>query len=336
LTALFLFQALLGELLDHEYPATQLLYSHFLNLPNVYVQMTPPAVLLATVLTISGFNRTNELTAMYALGHGISRIVSTIIAMVFILCCFTLVLQDRVLPLLYKKRTTYYWREMKGRTDFYLDIKQNKIWYRSGSLIYNLRAFDTHTRTILGMSVYTFDDKFHLVQVVDADRAEYTSGGWKLRDGTVTIFIEEDPFPINQSFKEKDLVINETPKDFLEIEKEVDSLRIKELWGYINRTRDTGLDTKSYEVKLHSRFSLSFIPLVMCLLGVPFSTRSRREGGLALDLLVCLCITFCYWIFYSIGLSLGTNGALVPWMAAWLPTAVFAMVAAVLVTRKNG
>lgn len=335
LTALYVFQALLGELLDAEYSADKILVYNLLNLPQIFVQMTPPAVLLSTVLTISGLNRTNELTACYSIGFGLSRVVSVILSIVFIISCFTLVMQDRILPPLYKKRTTYYWRDMKGKTDFFLDVKQNKIWYRSKNLIYNLQTFDNATKTIHGMVVYSFDENFRLVQVIDANRAQFTPSGWKLMDGTVTVFPDDDPFPMNQKFEEKDLVIAETPKDFQEIEKEVEALRLKELFRYIRKVEETGTDTKSYLVKFHSRISLSFIPLVMCILGVPFSTRSRREGGLAKDLSLCLGVTFFYWLFYSVGLSLGTNGALPAWLAAWMPSGVFAVLAAVLVSRKQ-
>jgi lipopolysaccharide export system permease protein len=139
---------------------------------------------------------------------------------------------------------------------------------------------------------------------------------------------------LTQHFKEKELQIPETPKDFQEIDKEVDGLRLLELSKYITRMKNAGADTKAYEVKLQSRYSLSFIPIVMCFLGVPFSIRSRREEGTAKDLTICLGLTFLYWLFYSIGLSLGTNGALPPFIAAWLPSAVFAVLAAVLLRRK--
>jgi lipopolysaccharide export system permease protein len=56
---------------------------------------------------------------------------------------------------------------------------------------------------------------------------------------------------------------------------------------------------------------------------------------MARDLGLCLAITFFYWMFYSIGLSLGTNGALPPWVAAWLPSVVFAALAIVLLARKK-
>ncbi|MGK5082308.1 LPS export ABC transporter permease LptG [Bdellovibrionota bacterium FG-1] len=335
LTALFMFQALLGDLLDHSYRAEQVLFYHLLDLPQVLVQMAPPAVLMGTVMTLSGLSRTNELTACMAIGVGVSRLVSLILSMVLIISCFMLVIQDRIMPPTFRKQTTYKHRVMDKKTDFFLDIKQDKIWYRSQNLIYNLQSFDPKAKTIYGMAVYTFDKSFQLVQVVDAERAEYSPQGWRLMNGTLSVFTQEDPFPVTERFKEKTLQINETPKDFQEIEKEVKGLRLKELYHYIQRVKAAGADTKRYEVDFHSRISLSFIPLVMCFLGVPFSLRGRREGSLSKDLGLCLGVTFFYWLFYSIGLSLGTNGALPPWLAAWLPSTIFVALAVTLIARQR-
>jgi lipopolysaccharide export system permease protein len=335
LGGIFFFQAVMGQFLEREFSARQILYYRLLELPQILVQMTPPAVLLATVLTLSGLGRTNELIACFSLGVGLQRIMMMVASLVFIICCMVLILEDRILPPTYRKRTVYYWRDMKRRPDFFLDIKQDKIWYRSRNLIYNLQRFDPKSKTIHGMAVYQFDDAFNLTQLVEADSAEFRPNGWELRDGTVTQFLAEDPFPRTQPFAAKELLIAETPTDFQEIEKEVDGLRLRELWRYIGRMREAGADTKAYEVKFHSRISLSFIPLVMCALGVPFSGRNRRQGGAAKDFGLCLGVTFFYWLFYSVGLSLGTNGALPPWLAAWLPSSIFVALAATLIARRN-
>lgn len=334
LAVILLVQTLLSELMDRTYTSSQVIYYRLLFFPEMLVQMTPPGVLIATVITLSGLNRTNELTACYSIGIGIGRIVLVIASLVFMVSCILLVMQDRVLPQLYRKRTQYYWINMKNRQDFFLDVRKDKIWYRSNNLIYNLKSYDLRTRTIYGMSVYTFDDDFSLLQVVNASKALFTPEGWKLMDGSITIF-KEDGFPHSATFLEKNLMLTETPTDFQEIEKEVEGLRLKELLAYIQRTKVSGVDTKSYEVKFHSKLSLSLIPLVMGALGVPFSIRNRREGGVARDLGMCFGVTFFYWLFYSVGLSLGTNGALPPWLAAWLPSAVFAAIALVLIARRQ-
>lgn len=335
MSVLFLVQGMFSDLYDHNYLISQILIYHWLNFPLILVQMAPPAVLLATVLSLSNLARTQELVACYAIGIGLKRIMFLIVTVVILTALGILFMQDRVLPHVFRVRTNYKWRVMEKRTDFFLDIKRDKVWYRSKNMIYNLQRFDAQSKTIFGMSVYTFDDHFNLIQTVAAERAEYSPKGWKLLKGIVTVFSPDNPFPLTQNFNEKDMQISETPKDFQEIEKEVDGLRLGELKQYIGRIKSAGADTKSYEVKYHSRISLSFIPLVMCFLAVPFSVGSRREGGMAKDLGICLVVTFFYWLFYSVGLSLGTNGALPPWLAAWLPSSIFVVLAATLIARKR-
>lgn len=335
MSILFQFQSMFTDLYNHTYTLEQLLYYHWLNFPQIVVQMTPTSVLLATVLTLAGLARTQELVACYSIGIGLKRLVALIGSIVLLLSCLILVAEDRILPPIYRTRTNFYWREMQKRPDFFLDFRRDKIWYRSKNMIYNLQRFDNESKTIHGMSIYTFDDHFDLIQVIGAEKAEFSSKNWKLMNGTVTVFSSDNPFPLTQSFTEKEMMIAETPKDFQEIEKEVDGLRLKELYQYIARIRSAGADTKSYEVKLHSRISLSFIPLVMCFLAIPFSITRGREGGTAKDLGLCLAATFFYWLFYSVGLSLGSNGALPPWLAAWLPSIIFVALAATLIARKQ-
>jgi len=63
----FIFSGLIGELVDHAYPPQQILWDHLLSLPDVLVMMVPPSTILATVLTLSGLTRTNELVACFFL-----------------------------------------------------------------------------------------------------------------------------------------------------------------------------------------------------------------------------------------------------------------------------
>lgn len=328
-------QAMIAELMEQPFPAVQILWRGVLDLPAVFLQMAPPAVLAGTVMTLAGFSRSGELVAFFSVGFGKRRILANLASVVFVLSCVLLVFQDRISPLFAQKKTAYYWHVMKKRPDFFLDVKRDKIWYRSKNVIFNLRSFDSGSRTIHGMSVYTLDEGFQLVQLVDARRGVYTPKGWKLKDGTVTIFDSANEFPLSQRFAEKDLFITETPRDFQEIEKEVDTLRLRELSAYIDRTRAAGTNTRTFEVKLHSRVAMCFIPVVMCLLGVPFSMGNRRSGGMARDLGLALMVTFFYWLFYSISLSLGVNGALHPVVAAWLPSGIFLLVAGALMLRKS-
>ena len=320
---------------DAEVSPMVLLKYGLYQLPQIFCQMVPPAAMLGTTVTLSLLNRKNELTAIHASGIGLGHISGLIFGAIFIACCVTLIMYDRVVPPLARQRTSYYWKVIKGRNDFSLDIKTTKIWYRSKNYIYNLRVYDKSTSTIQGIGIYFFDNRFHLAQHIEAQTAKYDEKKltWELFDGMLTIFPEDNSFPLSKHFDSKSLSLPETPKDFLEIEKQVDTLRLKDLWAFIRRNKEAGLDTKVYEVDLHSRLAVSFIPLIMGILAIPFSVRPKRQGGLGKDLATAIGWIFSYWLLFSLSLSLGKSGAIIPWLAVWGPCVLFFVAAIFLLIR---
>jgi lipopolysaccharide export system permease protein len=138
---------------------------------------------------------------------------------------------------------------------------------------------------------------------------------------------------VTEEFRQRPLLIKEGPVDFKMIEREAERLRIKDLIRYIRSNKESGIDSRAFEVKLHSRFSLSVIPVIMFLLAVPFAISRARDGRTGRDLMIAFAITFFYWLGYSVSLSMGQNGMLPPVLAAWLPTLVFGGLAMVLLKR---
>lgn len=338
LTALVMTEQFLTKLAEGGFPPSQIATHHFMGTLSMLVQLSPPCAMIATILTISALNRSNELVACYSIGVGLRQIMAVVASTSFIFCCLNLVLQDRIIPPMTKKMVGYYWREMRQRFDFYVDVRKDKIWYRSQNTIYNIRTIDSKTNEVYGMSVYLLTPEFELEKVVDAEKASFRDGKWELTSGTLTTFEGKKGVPAGtpqtRSFKRMALQIEETPTDFVEIEKDVDGLRIRELFTYIEKMKRTGADVREYLVKAHSRISLSFIPIIMSLLAIPFATGRRRQGGIAKDLGLSLALTFAYWLMYSITLTMGKHGVLPAVVAAWLPSAVFLALAAFLGYRK--
>jgi lipopolysaccharide export system permease protein len=333
LAGLFFFQSIITQLND--YALNQLLIFSFYDIPKTLVMVSPPAALVATLLTLSNLSKTNELIACYSIGISIEQIVWVILPIVFIMCCASLVVQDRIIPVFAVKQNIFYQREIKKRQDFFLDVKQEKIWYRSGNMIYNLRTFDPKIDQISGIGVYAFTDDFVLKELIQANSATFQGGGWVLTDGKVTRFEEKTGYPIVENFKSRGLNIKETPKEFKEIELEGDRLRIKDLSRFIDINKKSGIDTKNFEVKLYSRFSMSFIPLIMMLIAIPFSISRAREGRLAKDLSFAFALTFFYWLGNSISFSLGQKGTVPPLLSVWLPSMIFGALAIVLLRRMQ-
>lgn len=309
--------------LREDIPAMYAFQYTLYTLPEVLVLLLPAASLMGTLICLSGFARRNELTAMYASGISLARISFVIMSLVFMICCLSFVVTDRVLPPLAKAKEHFYRTVVKKRPDLQTDIKQNKIWYRSRNLIYNLRSFDVKKQQIQGISVYTFNDSFDLVQQIEAKVADYKDGKWILSDGILTIFSEPQGYPLTKKFNTQSMTLTESPEDFKEIDKEVETLRLKSLWHYIQRTKEAGIDTHSYEVTFWSKISMSLVPLIMSLLGIPFATQHQRNSSIARDISLCFLLVVIYWLFFSSLLSMGKSGWMPPFWAAWLPNILF-------------
>lgn len=323
--------------LKEDIPPAYALQFTLYQLPEVLVLLLAPACLMGTLICLSGFARRNELTAMFASGISLARISFVILSLVFMLCCLSFIVTDRVIPPLAKARAQFYRTVIQKKPDLQTDIKQNKIWYRSRNLIYNLRSFDPKQNRISGISIYTFNDSFDLIQQIEAKFAQYENEKWSLTDGLLTLFEEKSGYPMTKHFDRQEITLNESPADFQEIEKEVETLRLKNLWRYIQRNKDAGIDTHSFEVTFWSKISMALVPLVMALLGIPFATQHHRHSSLARDVSLCFFLVLIYWLLFSGMLSMGKSGVIPPFWAAWAPNFLFFAFGVFMVvrTRKN-
>jgi lipopolysaccharide export system permease protein len=303
-------------------PAYAFQYSLY-QIPEVLVMLLGPACLLGTLFCLSGLARRNELTAMLAAGISLKRISFVILSLVFMVCCISFVVTDRVIPPLSKARSQFYRTVIEKRTDLQTEIKQNKIWYRSKNLIYNIRSFDPRINQIVGISLYTFSEKFDLVQQIEARQADYVEGSWWLSDGLITLFDPETGIPMTRPFAKQTFALPETPKDFAEIEREVETLRLKYLWRYVQRNKEAGIDTNAFEVVFWSKISMALVPLIMALLGIPFAAQHHRHSSPARDVTICFFLVLAYWLLLSSALSMGKSGWIPPFWAAWSPNLVF-------------
>ena len=87
LGVLLFFVEILGTLMEHRYPTYQVMFYNLLNIPQLVVHMTPPAVMLTTVMTLSTLARNNELIACRSIGIGLDRLVGLLVAIVFVVSC---------------------------------------------------------------------------------------------------------------------------------------------------------------------------------------------------------------------------------------------------------
>lgn len=303
------------------------------SLPQVLYQMLPVACLIATVFTLSGMNKTNELTALFTMGTSLARVSAPILSVVISISVVALAASDLLLPMLNQKKNYVYFVDIKKQPGLYSTVKTNKIWYRAKNIILNIKTLSTEEAKARGLTLYYFDDAWNLVQTITADTINIVGSKWLLSKGTLTLFAEESSFPMTQEFDEKELQMEPGTFDLQQSDSGSDVMSFGELKTFIRKNKEAGLDTLRYEVDYHSKISFAFAAFVMALIGIPFCARHTRQGGLATNMGIVILLVFAYWTIYSSGLTLGQHGTLPPLLAAWAPNLFFAGISSYLILR---
>ncbi|MFO7570539.1 MAG: LptF/LptG family permease, partial [Smithellaceae bacterium] len=70
--------------------------------------------------------------------------------------------------------------------------------------------------------------------------------------------------------------------------------------------------------------------VIMIFIGMSFSFRSERGGGIMQSLAVGIVIGFSYWIVHAVFMASGQSGTIPPVIAAWSANVIFSAAAAFL------
>lgn len=303
--------------------------------PEIVYQLIPIACLLGVLFTLSSLNRSNELLDLFASGMSLIRICYSIFAAVIALSVIFFTAADQLLPRLVQMKNYTYFHEIKKKPSQYSTVKTDRIWYRSQNTIFNIKSMNRQKGIAQGLTLYQFNDKWELSQMMTAARVKLLGRQWKLLKGSMTLFTEDSSFPLTQDFDEKTISIDEELSDIQSSFNSVDVLSFKDLQRYIQKNKEAGLDTISMEVVYQDKIATLLSALVMVLLGISFSVGSNRSGGRMLNLGFCLLIVVVYWTLKISSLALGHHGSLPPVIAAWGPNLLMTAMGVVLVLKMK-
>lgn len=292
--------------------------------PEVIFQWTLPyAVLLATLLTLGNLSVHNEIVAMKAGGISLYRIISPLILISILISFFSFFGNEYLLP--YTNQETHYILEVKVRKEQPSGFFKNfKIWYRSENRIFNIQLIDTERNVLKGVTLYEVDNQFSLIKRLDAREAKWLDGKWYFLNGSVRNFKDDGSIQMNL-FNEIELKIPESWENFKTIERRSKEMSYSELKKYIQKIQSAGYDATRYLVDLYTKYSFPLLNIIMVLIGIPFSFKTSRSKGIALNIGISVIIGFLYGIIFYIFVSLGKSGILSPVLSSWIPTILFGL-----------
>ena len=301
------------------------------RIPMIASQILPAAVLLASLITCGTLSRHSEITAMKANGISLYRIAVPMLVIAALTSLLVFVLSEWVTPHTNERAEYIRLIEVQKRQSIGT-FKQDQIWYRGKLGIYNFRLFDARSSTLQGITIHYLDRQMNLTMRLDAEKGEWTEGRWLFHNLLITRFSDRG-LPVISRVKQQVVDLPEKPADFQVVQKDVEAMGYFELKRYIQKLQSEGYDARQYLVDLHGKIAFPLVSIILAVIGISFSLRSERSGGIAQGIGAGLLIGFSYWLVYAFGMSLGRSGTLPPIVAAWFANILFCTASAILVPR---
>jgi lipopolysaccharide export system permease protein len=334
LIVLFIVVDLFGRIKNfsiNQATAVQIVSYIIFSIPMIISYILPPTVLLATLLTYTSLSKFSEITAMKANGISLYRISIPPLLFAVLISIFLFFFNELITPPAeeQKERVLHVEIEKQRASGVF---KKHEIWYLGENTIYNFKIFYAKTDTIKGITINYLNPDFTLKSRIDADTAEWKDNQWVFYNVLKTHF-DKDNLPVLERSKEEVINIPEKPSDFKIIQKDAEKMGYFELNKYVNKIEKEGYDVQLYLVDLQGKIAVPFVVIILVIIGVSFSLRLERSGGVMQSIGVGIFIGFSYFVVHAFGMTLGKSGMLPPLLAAWAANIIFSVAAVLLFYR---
>jgi LPS export ABC transporter permease LptF/LPS export ABC transporter permease LptG len=320
------FTDLVDDIMEHS-PGLRVVVTYYLYaVLQIFVDIGPILVLVATLLTFALLARSNEITACKALGISLYRLALPALAAAALIASASGLLQAEVLPAA-NQRVAELKDRMKGRTSGRTYRRADRQWlYGQGPYFFNFLYYDPERQMLNDLQVFELTSDRQLQRRVFADEAWYRDGRWTFTEGWARSFegaLESSYLSFAQP---RVASYPESPAYFGAEARRPEQMHYGELRRTIEALERRGQAVPELWVELHSKAAFPALTFVMALVALPFAFRLGRRGalyGVGLSLVLGMVLLGVFAFFTT----LGEIGALPALVAVWGPGAAFAVMA---------
>jgi lipopolysaccharide export system permease protein len=205
----------------------------------------------------------------------------------------------------------------------------------SPKTILSVGYYDRGRKRAHDVSLQTFEGPNRLVSRIDAERMEWVDSlnTWQM-DEVVRRSFSSDSV-VHRTHPSLDTTLQVYPDDLARSQTDVAAMTIPVARAYLRALRRAGAGNLERPlIAYYNKFAYPFANLILVLLGVPVAS-VRRRGGQAVQFALGLFTAFVYLSLQKLTEPFGYSGALPPAATAWLPHAIFAVVALLVLWRTR-
>lgn len=302
-------------------------------IPFVYIQISPSALMIATLATYVIKSRQNEVVTWTASGQSIYRLLFPCFILMLLIGIFNRGIQERVLPQTNQIQDALraQIRNQGVRTD-----GKGKYWVANENRIYSFQLPDTDRlvndrRQVSDLTVYQFtDDGARLQSLVKTGTASWERGKIRLTaDVEETVWNDGVPQTTLSGTSQKEIAESYNP--FLQAVGNSNHLNSSDTSEQL-KNAESESEQRNLSVALQKKYATPFLPLIVTFFTAPFALSLSRKGKV-----LTIGYAVGLWLLFT-GVSstfeqFGTSGYLDPKVAVWSPLVVFTIIGAYLISR---
>lgn len=320
----FTFFELLNDIVENKIPPSVVFNYFRYFLPQIVYYMIPVSMLVGVLVNFGVLTRTSQIIAMKASGISLYRLSWSLLLVAALISFFSYALQEYILPSSNQKQDALR-NVIKGRSPQTYSRPDRKWMMGKGTKIFNYNFFDDDRNLFGEISVFEFDPvSFEIKRRIFANRAIWAEGEktWIFEEGWSYGFENQRTKEFQKFHQARFPEITELPQYFKKEVKESSQMNYKELLEYIEDLKRSGFDVVRLTVALHKKLSFPLVSLIMCMIAIPFSFSTGRQGSLY-GIGLSISIGIVYWVTLNFFEQIGGAGKLVPFLAAWAPNLIF-------------
>lgn len=306
----------------------QVVFDYYLNfIPYFAVLFSSLFTFIAVIFFTSKMAYNTEIIAILNSGMSFRRLMYPYMIGAAILATFSFVLSNYVIPDANRKRIAF--EEVYIRNSAYNYTKVNiHKQLEQGLLIYMERfSNSSEMGTRFSMERYKGDT---LVSKLMSDYIKWDSikNKW-----TIYNYYIRNIDGLNETIikgTEIDTTLKIHPSEFKRRENFVETMSLGELDDLIEEQKLQGSENiNQMIIERDKRIAFPFSTFILTMIGVTVSTRKIR-GGIGVQIGTGLGLSFSYILFMQFSSQFAISGTLSPFLAAWIPNIIFAVISVYL------
>ncbi len=329
LLMLFSFLDLIHELsvIGHgDYHLGYVLLYVLLTVPSHIYDLFPVAILIGTIFALVQMAANSELVVYRSSGASLRQMVGALFRIGLPLVLLSYLCGELLAPT--SERLAQGLRLKAQNAEVTLKEFRSGVWVKDEHSFVNVKNVLPDT-SLLNVSIYEFDDSYHLRAITAAKRAAFVEENrWQLEDVTQTRFNKQGTAVSKLANLEWRSVLNPDILGVLLVVPE--QMSAWNLYQYTQHLRDNHQKTARFEIAMWNKLVFPFAILVMMLLALPFAAHHRREGGISAKIFAGIVLGLSFHFLGRLFASLGALNEWQPLLSAMAMPMLFLLLAAMM------